>query len=217
MGEPKLEEVMIRWLALAVVAASTLGGCRSPTMAPKGQGIARPDAPADVAAPGIARRDAQADPAAIIEYRGEEVRLTKRYDDFDKYKNDPNNIAPEEHDRVRKLVEAAPVPEHCANRAEVFRVLSDLEFPGYGSNGVGERGATDPLRVIGGAVEIPQTDTSRVVVYVRDDSGYRLADDTVLPEPPIVTEAIVRDGKVTYRTFEGKVIAERPIRSRSHP
>jgi hypothetical protein len=190
-------------LAFVVFAASTLGGCRSPTTAQNGHGIARPDV--------------QADSAAIMDYRGEEVRLTKRYDDFHEYKSDPNNIAPEERERVRRLVETAPVPEHCASRDEVFQVLSDLEFPGYGSGGVGERGASDPLRVIGRAIEIPQTDTSRVVVYMKDDRGYRLVDDTVLPERPLIAEAIVHDGKVTYRTLEGNVIAERPVRGRHDP
>ena len=83
---------------------------------------------------------AQADPAAVIEYRGELVRLTKRYDDFDIYKDDPNNIAPAEYQRVRKLVETAPIPEHCADWHEVFRVQGSLQFPGYGS------GHPSPLR-----------------------------------------------------------------------
>ena len=214
---------MIRWFGLATLAASTLGGCRPATTAPSGHVIA-PPAQTDPAAPVVAHRDAQVDhdtfdlpgaPAVI--YRGEKIGLTKRYNDFDEYKNDPNNIAPEERDRVRKLVETAPVPEHCANRDEVFHVLSDLEFPGYGSNGVGEQHATDPFRVVGGAIEIPQTDTCRVIVYVRDDHGYRLVDDTVLPAPPLIAEAIVHDGKVTYRSIDGKVIAERPSRSRPDP
>jgi hypothetical protein len=189
---------MTRSFALVALAASALGGCRSPSTAPSGHGVARPDA--------------QADPAAVIEYRGQEVRLSKRYDDYDVYKNDPNNIAPEERDRVKRLVTTAPVPERCASSDEVFQALFALEFPGYGSNGVGEQHANDPLRVVGRAIEIPYTDTSRVVVYMRDDRGYRLIDDTVLPEPPLIVDAIVRDGKVTYRSLEGNVIAERPIR-----
>jgi hypothetical protein len=183
--------------------------------APHGQGIARSDAPGDAAAPVVARHDASADPVAVIDYRGEPVRLSKRYDDFDVYKNDPNNIAVEERDRARKLVETAPVPSHCANRDEVFQVLSDLVFPGYGEGGLGERHAADPFRVIGGTIEIPGTETGRAVVYLQDGHGYRLGDDAVLPEPPLVGEALVHDGKVTYRTLDGNVIAERPIRGDS--
>lgn len=205
---------MIRSFTWAAIVAFTLGGCRSPGMASDVHGIAGPDAQADPTALGIARRDAQADPAAVIDYRGEEIGLTKRYDDFDEFKNDPNNIAPEEYGRVRKLVETAPVPEHCANGREVLEAASDLWFPGYGSNGIGEFHATDPFRVIGEAIEIPHAGASRVVIYLRDDRGYRLVDDTVLPEPPLIAQVTVRDGKVTYLTFEGTVIAERPIRSR---
>ncbi len=167
-----------------------------------------------------------------IEYQGETIRLTKRYDDFDTYKNDPNNIAPEEYERVRKLVESAPVPEHCTDFHQVFDVVSALEFPGYGSGGLGDPHATDHLRVIGGTIEIPHADAERVLIYLKDDRGYRLADDTVfhecgapsggpdaasgpasaVPCLPLMAEVTVRDGKVTYRMPEGSVIAERPLR-----
>jgi hypothetical protein len=167
-----------------------------------------------------------------IEYQGKVFRLTKRYDDFETLKNDPNNIAPADYARVRKLIETAPVPEHCADFHEVLDVAFSLEFPGYGSGGLGDPHATDRLRVIGKTIEIPHADADRVLVYVKDDHGYRLADDTVFrecgapsgspdaasgPESaqpclPITAEVTVGDGKVTYRTREGSVIAERPIR-----
>jgi hypothetical protein len=206
---------MIRSCAFAAIVASSLGGCRSPSTAPNVYDMAGSDAQANPTAPGIVRRAARADPAAIIDYRGEEIGLTKRYDDFDEFKNDPNNIAPEEYDRVRKLVETTPVPEHCANREEVLKATSALEFPGYGSNGIAEPHAPDPFRLIGEAIEIPHADADRVVIYLRDDRGYRLVDDTVFPELPLIAQASVRDGKVTYLTLQGTVVAERPIRS--HP
>jgi hypothetical protein len=204
---------MFRSFTLMTIVASTLGGCRAPSTAPHFQSVAGRDASA---ATGTVDRvvgpNAPADPAAFIEYRGETIGLTKRYDDFDTFKNDPNNIAPAEYERVRKLVQTAPVPEHCADSHEVFAVMSSLEFPGYGSGGIGEAHATDPVRVIGETIEIPHADADRVVIYLKDDHGYRLVDDTVLPELPIMAEVTVRDGKVTYRTREGTVIAERPIR-----
>jgi hypothetical protein len=70
----------------------------------------------------------------------------------------------------------------------------------------------DPLRVIPETIEIPHADADRIVTYVRDDRGYRLVDDTVLPDLPTAAEVIVGDGKITYRTREGSVIAQRPIR-----
>jgi hypothetical protein len=148
-------------------------------------------------------------------YRGEEIRLTKRYDDFDIYKNDPNNIAAEEYERVQELVEAAPVPERCADFRKVVQAEFDLMFPGYGSGGIGDHHAADKQRVVGAFIEIPHANANRYIIYLREDHGYRLVDDAVLPEPPYIEEVTVSDGKVTYRTREGTVVVERPIRSQA--
>jgi hypothetical protein len=190
---------MLRFFSLIAIIMSTVGGCRSASTVRNVHGIAG--------------RDAQADPAAVTDYRGEEIRLTKRYDDYDDFKNDPNNIAPEEYDRVRKLVETAPVPERCADAPEVVSATFALKFPGYGLNGVGDRHSTDSLRVLGTSIEIPHANANRYIIYLREDPGYRLVDDTVLPEPPYIDEVTVSDGKVTYLTREETRISERPIRS----
>lgn len=202
---------MIRRSTLVVVVAVALGGCRASTSAPRATGVAPGAMPAPAAA-FSARGDARNahDTAPVFQYQGQKIRLARRYEDYDVYKNDPDNVAPEDRDRLRKLVETAPVPEHCTSLEEVVHVLEGLAFPGYGTNGFGEQGAADPLRVIGGAVEVPETETSRVVVYLRDDRGYRLVDDTVLPD--LVLEAKVQEGKVTYRSLGGRVIAERRMR-----
>ncbi len=114
--------------------------------------------------------------------------------------------------RHRELVETAPVPEHCADVHEIFQAESDLAFPGYGSGGIGDWHATDKRRVVGASIEIPHANANRYIIYLREDGGYRLVDDAVLPEPPYIREVTVSDGKVTYRTREGAVVVERPIR-----
>jgi hypothetical protein len=155
---------------------------------------------------------ASTDPAAVIEYRGQPVRLTKRYDDFDEYKNDPNNIAPEEYARVQALVKAAPVPERCADVREVIAVAGALEVPGYGTSGFGTGNTDAGLKIIGQAIEIPHANADRVLVYVSDGSGYRLADDVVLPEQAYVWDVEIRDGAIVYLNRDGRVVAKRPMR-----
>ena len=44
-----------------------------------------------------------------IDYRGEKIKLTKAYADYAAYKNDPENIAPSETERVQRLVLGAPI------------------------------------------------------------------------------------------------------------
>lgn len=42
------------------------------------------------------------------EYRGEQIKLTKFYLDYDNYKSDPKNIDPSEVARVQRRVSSAP-------------------------------------------------------------------------------------------------------------
>jgi hypothetical protein len=151
------------------------------------------------------------DPAATIEYQGERIRLSKPFDDFDKYKNDPSNIAPEEIPRVQALVRAAKVPDRCADLREVISATMAVEFPGYGLSGLGGQLA-DGRSLVADAIEIPHGSADRYVVYISDGTGYRLVDDTVLPEKPYVTDVTVREGNVVYLSKEGAVIVQRPTR-----
>ncbi len=46
---------------------------------------------------------------AVVEYRGESIRLSRAYYAYEDYKNDPDNIHPDETVRVQRLVTGAPV------------------------------------------------------------------------------------------------------------
>jgi hypothetical protein len=62
------------------------------------------------------------------------------------------------------------------------------------------------------AIEIPHADADRYLVYVSDGSGYRLADDVVLPERPFVRGVDLRDGAIVYLDGAQHVVAKRPMR-----
>jgi hypothetical protein len=51
-----------------------------------------------------------------IDYRGEKIKLTKAYADYDAYKNDPENIHPSETERVQALVLGAPIAKTFGSR-----------------------------------------------------------------------------------------------------
>jgi hypothetical protein len=157
-------------------------------------------------------RSGSGDPAAVIEYRGQSIRLTKRYDDYDEYKNDPNNIAPTEYARVQALLKDTPAPARCADFKEVLTVASDLSFPGYGTTSFGLRNTDGGQTFMAQAIEIPHADADRYLVYVSDGSGYRLADDVVLPERPFVRDIDLRDGAIVYLDGAQHAVAKRPIR-----
>ncbi len=147
-----------------------------------------------------------------IEYRGEEIRLTKHYESYEDYSKDPDDIAPEDYERVKKLVESAPVPERCVDSREVIRVTFAVKFPYYGLRGLGTPDAGMPPRVIGTSIEIPHANAERYVVYLMDERGYRLVDDWVLPDEPDIAAVRVDHEKVVYLTREGTVVAKRPVR-----
>src|SRR5688500_852566 len=65
-----------------------------------------------------------------INYRGEKIRLSKKYVDYDEYKNDPANLAASEIPRVEKLMTDAQVGPDFANWHEAADQLSNIKFPG---------------------------------------------------------------------------------------
>lgn len=69
----------------------------------------------------------------VIEYRGQAIKLSRSYYDYDDYKNDPDNLDPGEIARVQKLLIEAPIVRSFASRAEMIGALSQIRFPGYGS------------------------------------------------------------------------------------
>jgi hypothetical protein len=151
-------------------------------------------------------------PAAVIEYRSQGIRLSKSYQDDDDYKNDPNNIAPEEYARVQALLKDAPVPQRAADSNAVLKMAFDLKFPGYGLSSFGQRNTEDGGTIIAEAIEIPHAEADRFVVYVSDSSGYRLADDVVLPERLFVQNVDIRGGAVVYLDGHDQVLVKRPMR-----
>src|SRR5437764_10069700 len=65
-----------------------------------------------------------------IVYRGQTIRLSKAYSDFDEYKNDPDNIAASETERVQQLVEGAPIAKEYPTAEAMIAAVSEIELPG---------------------------------------------------------------------------------------
>ena len=73
-----------------------------------------------------------------VDYRGQRIQLSKAYADFDEYKNDPNNIAASETERVQQLVAGAPIADRYPTREAMIAAVSEIEFPGYGMRSIRE-------------------------------------------------------------------------------
>jgi len=147
---------------------------------------------------------------AVVKYRGESIRLSRAYNDYDEYKNDPSNIHPDETARVQKLVAGAPVAHTYPDRASLFRALSELPFPGYGSGSHGETNQADGSRLLLYEVEIPRADATRYLVFRERAGSYALVDDFVSSDDdPITGVRDVPDGLACSHA-RGKVTVRKP-------
>jgi hypothetical protein len=121
-----------------------------------------------------------------IEYRGEKIKLSKSYLDYDSYKNDPDNIDPSETARVQQLVLSAQIKRQYPTRLAVFQASSEVAFPGYGSGGMGDVTLPDGDTVTGFSVEIPRLEKERYFIFRSRDGVYTLVDDFVANEPLLI-------------------------------
>jgi len=137
-----------------------------------------------------------------IEYRGEKIRLSKYYLDYDDYKDDPDNIAASETERVQSLVRTAPMPAHYATAEAVMQAVGDVTFPGYGSGGFGEVPLAQHPPIVGFCIEVPRAEEDRCFTFEKDAAGYRLADDFLLKDGLLRTVRKDADG-FTYVRFDG--------------
>ncbi len=140
---------------------------------------------------------------SYIDYRGEKIKLTRYYLDYDEYKNDPDNIDPSETARVQRLVREAPVNRSYASRPEMSHATFDMKFPGYGAGGLGD-GRQGEGSISGLSVEIPRSDQSRYLVFQCTRGKYVLLDDFVNSEPPLLMHVQREGNKLVYSSYDEK-------------
>ena len=140
-----------------------------------------------------------------IDYRGEKIKLTKAYADYAAYKNDPENIAPSETERVQRLVLGAPIAKTFRSRLEASKAIGLIAFPGYGSGGFVEQSQADGTVLMGFSVEVPRAGKDRYFVFHGRDGVYTLVDDFVHPDTAGLLRSVSRRGNdLVFTSVEGK-------------
>ena len=146
-----------------------------------------------------------------ITYRGEKIKLTKAYADYDDYKEDPDNIDPSETERVQRMVMNAPIARTFGSRLEAAKAIGEIAFPGYGSGGFQEQAQADGTVLMGFSVEIPRAGKERYFVFQGRDGGYTLVDDFVHPETAGLLDRVMRrENDLVFTTTDGKEVLVRP-------
>jgi hypothetical protein len=142
---------------------------------------------------------------SYVEYRGEKIKLTKFYLDYDDYKNDPDNIDPSETRRVQRLVSEAPIAQSFADRKQAVDAVFDIKFPGYAAGGFGPPDTADGA-LNGLEVEIPRANASRMFIFQNVGGAYKLVDDFVDTDPAGIREFHRQGANLTYTTANGRQI-----------
>jgi len=144
-------------------------------------------------------------------YRGEKIKLSKKYSDFSDYKNDPENIHPSETARVQKLLTEAPIARSFSSRLDVFRATGQIQFPGYGAgSGEGQRADGSPLLAV--VIEVPRAGKDRYIVFQERQGAYELVDDFVAAEIGYPFRIREQAGAYVYYTQGDKEVLRRPLR-----
>ena len=146
-----------------------------------------------------------------VEYRGQRIQLSKAYADFDEYKNDANNIAAGETERVQQLVESAPIGASYPDRESLVKGVFEIQFPGYGLSSFAETPLADGSVLSGFAIEIPRAERERILVFQLKNGNYKLLDDFLGPR---VMKVELGNGRLNYYDLRGKILLTRPVAGR---
>ncbi|SCB54578.1 hypothetical protein GA0061098_102814 [Bradyrhizobium shewense] len=151
-----------------------------------------------------------------IDYRGEKIRLSKKYVDYDDYKNDPANLAASEIPRVERLMTDAQVGPDFADWHDAAHQLINIKFPGYGMAS-GENVVAAGREFAVRFMEIPQVAKERYFVLEKLAGGtFRLVDDFVAERDPGSAYAPISSihlvsGRLVYADRNGKIVRETPV------
>ena len=151
-----------------------------------------------------------------VEWRGEKFKLKQKYLDYEEYKDDTNQLAPSEIERVKKFMLAISVPKVASSETDLRQSLRQMRFPGFGSSYAGAVKDERGNRYILNEYEIPQKQEQRTLLYRVDTNGTcRLVVDAVSVDHQNDhmlgnTDVKVEDGKLKH-LFDGKMYREIPL------
>jgi len=151
-----------------------------------------------------------------IDYRGLKIRLSKKYVDYDDYKNDPANLAASEIPRIEQLMTDTQVGPDFADWHDAAGQLSNIKFPGYAMGGGADVIAVGREFTVR-FVEIPQVAKERYFVLERLPGGtLRVADDFVVHRDPgsafaPISSIRLVDDRLVYADRNGRIVREAPL------
>lgn len=149
-----------------------------------------------------------------VEYQGQSIKLRKSYRDYDEFRNDTNNLAPDEAVRAARLVESTPLPKRFPDRRQMVAALLKLKFPGYALHAFGERAKPNGSVLALFGIEVPQAGRTRFLLWRNAGDSFNLVDDFVYSDGADIADVTMRDDTLVYLSRQGVAVVERPLSAR---
>ena len=154
-----------------------------------------------------------------VEWRGQKFKLKQKYLDYEEYKDDRDQLALSEVERVKQLMLAISVPKAAPSETDLRQSLRQMRFPGFGSSSGGMIEDEYGNRYILNEYEIPQKQEQRTLLYrVEKDGACHLVVDGVSVDHQNDhmignSEVKVEGGKLKH-FFDGKMYREISLETR---
>ncbi|HTI99800.1 MAG TPA: hypothetical protein VL527_13045 [Dongiaceae bacterium] len=134
----------------------------------------------------------------VIEYQGETFRLTRSFSDYDEYKQSPDNLLPEELDRIETKILSVQIPNQFSTKQEFVLAALKVKFPGYGFGGL-----ESPKTIYTATIEIPKQGADRYITAIEKSRRWFVIDDFKGPTAYGGTTVQIENGQLIYRTYKG--------------
>ena len=153
-----------------------------------------------------------------ITYRDTQIKLSKKYESYEDYKDDDDNISAAEIGRIEQMMTEAKIGPDFASWNDFVDQAFQINFPGYGMGPGPVVAATDRAFLVE-FIEIPKTGKDRYFVLEKlNDGRLRLVDDFVAQHtgwPPYLAISSIRliDNRLIYVDRDGKTARETTLSS----
>jgi hypothetical protein len=134
-----------------------------------------------------------------IKYHGEHFRLTHSADDYDKYKETPNNIQPAELARIEAKILSVQIAKEFITEQEFLAAALNIKFPGFGFGGLDSE---ENLRTA--TIEIPQKEAERYITAIERNGRWYVIDDFKGPTAYDGMSVEIQNKHLVYRTHKGE-------------
>lgn len=136
--------------------------------------------------------------SAEIDYRGQQIPLTKRYLSYESYVGSSNQLAEPQIRLVEKIMTSTRVGPAFKTLDAATSMVFDLKFPGYGAWSV-PVAESEGRHFNGMAIEIPQANRNRWFIFeTKADGSVVLADDFVASSTPVIVKISFANGQLMY-------------------